>query len=415
MALAVALVFSLITFGAPLKAAAVGIPETDFGNRVWNLTIKTANVYQAGTTGWVRVRLIYMKPDGSVYLGQEEAVYGKDSGGLTAGPISHSGNRILEHPSYMVYGFQVVVDSALNDWLPEWLELKLSLPEGGFYAIPVYNTNNEWCYAGKWKNYDIRSRTLRKPVSHGGYDNLGGEDYISAVSTGTETKHWDGWGYDDIFGTYNMLRYENAPDFTCVSTQSIISAKDRFKVEAYSGATFSYDRNEVYRKMVEANIGKVEFNYSLAIPPALVAPSYAPVHNRKLTIFRTCFTLGAQDISTSPTFRETVPGTTNQYNYYFNEQNRQVRVTMEPTSIHMDGMGPAVKAELGKNLSCNAALYNGNAADAAKLCDMTKSVDRNGVITFVGTLPMGIDTKVNGVMLKLTDLYTTFSGRRYTL
>ncbi|MEG1779350.1 MAG: hypothetical protein RR263_04550, partial [Oscillospiraceae bacterium] len=60
-------------------------------------------------------------------------------------------------------------------------------------------------------------------------------------------------------------------------------------------------------------------------------------------------------------------------------------------------------------LSCDAKLYSGNST-STKICDLTKSAS-NGIITFTGTVPDNIDTKLDGVMLKLTDVFSEYGIR----
>ncbi|MEG2120299.1 MAG: hypothetical protein RRY53_08060, partial [Pseudoflavonifractor sp.] len=155
MVLALAMVFSLITFGAPLKASAAP-QKTNFGSGTWDATIKTPDVYQAGTTGWVQIKLLYMNPDGSVYEGNEEAVIGEGQGGVSAGYMGKYG-KILEHPSYLVSGFRVFLNSALNDWLPEFIEVKLPREDGTQIVLRANNYNNVWFKPGVTKDYDFQS------------------------------------------------------------------------------------------------------------------------------------------------------------------------------------------------------------------------------------------------------------------
>jgi len=255
---------------------------------------------------------------------------------------------------------------------------------------------------------DCTSYTARKISSCGTYDAWGQSVYLNSSTTGTFSKTWD-CNISDQYGTYNPWNYDDAPTLSCTVSNSAINGY-AFTTGSTSGnAAFSFNYATINQQMIAANIGEVSFTVSLAFPTRSTnntAP-YSNTNTQTITVYRRCFDIGAQTISTSSVFNARTD-----YNY-FNIEKRNVVITVEPTSIHCKTLTLTQKNTLASNFSGTAALYSGNTT-ATKLCDMTYSAS-NGVLTFLGTIPQNVSTNGNGVMLNLSNVSTINDGFTYNL
>ncbi len=258
---------------------------------------------------------------------------------------------------------------------------------------------------------DFSNMTKRKISSWGNFDNWTEISYLNSETTGNLSKTWDGM-ITDQYGTYNPFSLDDAPTMSCTSSNDAISATSgcyTFTDGKESTPSFNIDYEKIYQEMLKEDIGKVIFTINLNFPArtTYTADGYSNVHTETITVYRRCFETGNESISLSPTYNARTD-----YNYFNNDYD-DVTITLEPTSIHLEMPDATQKTDLVNNFHSTAELYAGNNT-TKKLCDMSYT-KLNGVLKFTGTIPKGVTTNGEGVMLYLTDVYSEYGGYKYDI
>lgn len=255
---------------------------------------------------------------------------------------------------------------------------------------------------------DCSDMTSRKISSCGGFDDWTKICYLNSESTGKLEKTWDG-KITDQYGNYNPWDHDDKPTLTCTSSDNAISAYT-FVDGTKETPSFNMDYKGIYQQMIKAGIGKVTFTFDLTFPErsTYTKDGNKNVHTEIITVYRRCFETGNQSIVSSPIYNARTD-----YNY-FNNDNQDVTITLEPTSIHCETPEAKQKKDLANNFKCTAALYAGNST-TNKLCDMKYTVAQDGVLIFNGKIPQKATTNGEGVMLYLKDVNSLYDGYKYDL
>lgn len=327
------------------------------------------------------------------------------------------------------YGDSVVL------WLP-YIDGTLN-PTQQERIIPLYTWTKD-----RGRLYrDISDLTQRKFTDLGNVDTAGGEFYLDADSSGSESVQWNKYVRDQ-YGHYDIMQYEDAPVFSYTLTDDAVGRDWLTFEEPTKTKSFllDIDRKKLHDAMVAQNKAEISLTYRVALlaqstnaeslggtfahttsgNPGVKTFLTTKIGNQDYyykdvtyTFYRSIYDLGNPDISQTVTYS---PGIDN---LYLNRKFTDVDMTVDLLSIHKKSMTQENISELITNLQATPKLYLGNNT-STKLADltMTKLKDNggnpNGKLRFTGTVPMDVSAvDSEGIRLQLDNVstYLTKNGR----
>lgn len=294
-----------------------------------------------------------------------------------------------------------------SDWTFNLFEVSSRAIDDVEAYIHLMTTGKEELKGGRTRIYTI-TPPKRDIHSTMGFATWSGSKYINSLSNGKITATWDRRVIDNYCSQnstigYNPFLYPDTPNLTVRSSNSAISVPIIQNLDnPEAPISFSIDEATLNQQMQAANLGQVTFTFTLSPSSGRTIFSKG-CETQTLTIYRRCFTLGKQSIST-PYFADTD-------RYYFNQANREVAITLEPTSIHLNPeMTAAQKSMLVENFSCRAELYSAKVPNQLITAMVLKKDPASGKLIFTGTVPSAYSSGGYGVILKLTNVQSKYSA-----
>lgn len=328
-----------------------------------------------------------------------------------------------------------------DDWYGESVVLWLPYMDGTVNPtqqeriIPL----NTWTKDHGRLYRDISDLTKRKFTDLGNVDAAGGEFYLDADSSGSESVEWDK-KVRDQYGHYDIMQYEDAPVFSYTVSDDAVGRDWLTFEEPTKTKTFllDIDRKKLHDAMVAQNKAEISLSYRVALLAQSTnaeslggtfahtasggAKTYltTKIGNQDYyykdvtyTFYRSIYDLGNADMSQTVTYSPSID------NKYLNRTFTDVNITVEAVSIHKKNMTQENKTELITNFQATPVLYLGNHTETplANLT-MTKLQGNdgkpNGKLQFTGKVPLDVSAvESEGVRLQLDNVstYLTKNGR----
>ncbi len=322
-----------------------------------------------------------------------------------------------------------------DDWYGESVVLWLPYLEGNTNPTQAKTIRLDTWTKDRGRLYrDISDVTKRKFTDMGYVDALGGEFYLDANSSGSESAQWNKYVRDQ-YGHYDIMQYEDAPVFSYSVSDDAVGRDWLTFQEPTKTKTFQLDidRKKLYDQMVAQDKAEISLTYRVALlaqstnaeslggtfahttsgNPGVKTYLTTKVGQEDYyykdityTFYRSIYNLGNPDISQTVTYS---PSTDNKY---INRKFTDVTITAEAVSIHKKSMTQEVKTELITNLQATPVLYLGNSTETplANLT-MTKLQGNdgkpNGKLQFTGKVPLDVSAvESEGVRLQLNNVST---------
>lgn len=154
-----------------------------------------------------------------------------------------------------------------NDWYGESVDLYLPYLEGNtnpekVMTIPIHS----WTKGKDRLYHDISDVTKRKFTDIGYVDELGGEFYLDANSSGSEHAEWNK-KVRDQYGYYDIMQYEDAPVFSYTVSDDAVGRDWLTFQEPTKTKTFQLDidRKKLHDQMVAQNKAEISLTYRVAL------------------------------------------------------------------------------------------------------------------------------------------------------
>jgi large repetitive protein len=327
-----------------------------------------------------------------------------------------------------------------DDWYGESVILWLPYIDGTINptqtkTIPI----NSWTKDRGRLYRDISDVTKRKFTDMGYVDELGGEFYLDANSSGSERVDWNK-KVRDQYGHYDIMQYEDAPVFSyTVSDDAVgrdwLTFQEPTKTKDFQ---LDIDRKKLHDAMVAQNKAEISLTYRVALlaqstNAESLGGTFAhtasggvktylttKIGNQDYyykdvtyTFYRSIYNLGNPNINQTITYS---PSTDIRY---MNRKFTDVTITVEAVSIHKKTMTQEMKTELITNFQATPVLYLGNSTETPLTnLTMTKLQGNdgkpNGTLQFTGKVPLDVsEVDSEGVRLQLDNVstYLTKNGR----
>ncbi|MEF3313278.1 hypothetical protein PV433_30785 [Paenibacillus sp. GYB004] len=329
-----------------------------------------------------------------------------------------------------------------DDWYGEYVDLYLPYLEGNTNPTKVKTIRIDSWTKDRGRLYrDISDVTKRKFTDLGYVDTLGGEFYLDANSSGTESVNWDK-KVRDQYGHYDIMQYEDAPVFSyTLSDDSVgrdwLTFQEPTKTQNFK---LDIDRKKLHDAMVAQDKAEISLTYRVALlaqsthaeslggtfahtisgNPGVKTNLTTKIGGQDYyykdvtyTFYRSIYNLGKPNISQTTSFFHGAD------NLYLNRKFTDVNITIEADSIHKKTMTQEEKTELITNLQATPVLYLGNNT-ATPLANLTMTKLKgndgkpNGTLQFTGKVPLDVSAvESEGIRLQLNNVSThlTKNGR----
>ncbi len=322
-----------------------------------------------------------------------------------------------------------------DDWYGESVVLWLPYLEGNTNPTQAKTIRLDTWTKDRGRLYrDISDVTKRKFTDMGYVDTLGGEFYLDANSSGSESAQWNKYVRDQ-YGHYDIMQYEDAPVFSYTVSDDAVGRDWLTFQEPTKTKTFQLDidRKKLHDAMVAQNKAEISLTYRVALlaqstnaeslggtfahtvsgNPEVKTYLTTKIGNQDYyykdvtyTFYRSIYNLDNPDIN------QTITYSPSQDNRYLNRKFTDVTITVEAVSIHKKTMTQEVKTELITNLQATPVLYLGNSTETplANLT-MTKLQGNdgkpNGKLQFTGKVPLDVSAvDSEGLRLQLNNVST---------
>ncbi|WP_042198006.1 hypothetical protein [Paenibacillus camerounensis] len=323
-----------------------------------------------------------------------------------------------------------------DDWHGDYVDLWLPYLEGNTnptkaVTIPIYSNTID-----RGRLYrDISDVTKRKFTDLGYVDELGGEFYLDANSSGSESAQWNKYVRDQ-YGHYDIMKYEDAPVFSYTLSDDAVGRDWLNFKEPTATQTFQLDidRKKLHDQMVAKDKAEISLTYRVALLAQSTNtqslggtfahtssgdPEVKTYLTTKIgqenyyykdvtyTFYRSIYNLANPDIT------QTVTYSPSQDNRYLNRKFTDVNITVEAVSIHKKAMTQEIKTELITNFQATPVLYLGNST-TTPLANLTMTKlegndgKPNGKLQFTGKVPLDVSAvESEGIRLQLDNVSTS--------